>query len=325
MYETRVLGDARLELFGQLKSQVTFSDFCLPAGTIEFTAHQGLLSSSFCLFKLTYPSYELEVTVNRGMVFIRRNGHYQHSEVYTGKEACRVAVQWDSTSVACGVVPPSFAPDSMDRHMRAVRTPFTNPPIELVRTLRTNNLLSNAAYRNVDDLFATVVDAIHLSEADIRRHGGERFAWGKGGHASKPLDEPEISRLVAGFLSSHGGSKNFDVICESIAGAGNLDFYVSAPILNSGIGKIAIEAKKADSAQLIHGLEKQLPEYMARIGTYHGIYLTYWLKSEGYPYPSQASYAQLEIERLHPISRAPTVRTVGMNLSYGAIPSRPVT
>lgn len=172
MYETRVLGDARLELFDQLKSQVTFSDFCLPAGTIEFTAHQGLLSNSFCLFKLTYPSYEMEVTVNGGMVFIRRNGHYQHSEVYSGNEACRVAVQWDSTSVACGIVPPSLASDSMDRHMRAVRTPFTNPPIELVRTLRTNNLLTNAAYRNVDDLFVTVVDAIHLSEADIRRHGG---------------------------------------------------------------------------------------------------------------------------------------------------------
>jgi hypothetical protein len=322
MYETRTLGAARLDLFKQMGSQISFSDFCLPAGTIEFNAYNSFLNNSIRLFKLSYPSYDIEAKISDGMVFIRRNGIHQNSERYTGDEGCHVAIQWDIESVSCGVMPASDTTGSMDQHMRAVRTPITVPPTELVRLLRTENLLANSAYRNADDLFVTVLDCLHLCEADIRRHGGERFAWGKGGNRASPLDEPEISRYVATILSSHGAARNFDVTCESIAGSGNVDFYIVAPILEAGLAKIAIEAKKADSDRLVHGLRVQLPEYMARIGTNHGIYLTYWLKSADYPAPPQWSYAQLEIEVLHAVPRGPNVRTVGLNLSTPPTPSR---
>lgn len=322
MHESRTLGAARLELFTQMKSQISFSDFCVPAGTIEFAAHDGFLTNSVNLFKLSYPDYELEASVHNGMAFVRRNGLYQHSERYIGKERCRVAIQWDTDSIACGVMPTSSTAVSMDQHMRAVHTPITLPPAELVRLLRTENLLVNSAYRNTDDLFSCVLDCLHLCEVDIRRHGGERFVWGKGGDPSKPIDEPEISRYVASFLTSHGAARNFDVTCEPIAGGGNVDFYVVAPILGAGLAKIAIEAKKAENVKLTHGLQVQLPEYMARIGTTHGVYLTYWLKSPKYPYPSQQEYTQLEIEVLHPIPRLPSVRTVGLNLSFGPTPSK---
>jgi hypothetical protein len=322
MYETRVLGQAKFELFAEIKSQVAFSDFCLPAGTIEFNAYDGFLQNSLRLLQISYPGYELEVKLADGMVFIRRNQFYQHSEQYTGSESCHVAVQWDSDSIACGVMPASSTAGSMNQHMRAVRTSFTVPPLEFVRTLRINNLLFNDAYNSIDDFFVTVLDCLHLCEQDIRRHGCERFAWGKHGNESRPLDEPEISRFVAGYLSSHGATRNFEVTCEPIAGSGNIDFYIVAPIHNAGLGKVAIEAKKAESAQLIHGLEVQLPQYMSRLGTTHGIYLTYWLRSNVYPYPHQQSYAELEINKLHPVSRPSTVRTIGLDLSYGATPSK---
>lgn len=322
MHETRILGSAKLELFTQVKSQISFSDFCLPAGTIEFNAYDGFLNSSLRLFLISFPGYELEVKTRDGMVFIRRNDHYQHSEQFNSCDRCHVAIQWNTDSIACGVMPESSNAESMDVHMRAVRTPFTVPPPELIRTLRTHNLLFNSSYRSIDDLFATVLDCLHLCEQDIRKHGCERFAWGKSGDQSRPLDEPEISRFLAGYLSSHGAARNFEVICEPIAGSGNIDFYVVAPVEKTGLGKVAIEAKKADSAQLIHGFEVQLPEYMVRIGTNYGVYLTYWLKSKAYPYPKQATYAQLEIEKLHPLRRPPTVRTLGLDFSYGSTPSQ---
>ena len=321
MYESRTLGAAQLELFSPLKSQISFSDFCAPAATLEFSAHEGFLTNSLRLFRLVYPGYQLEAVVRDGRVFFTRNGLYQHSEQYLGTECCAVAIQWDTDSIACGVKPLSTA-ESMDQHMRAVHTPVTVPPFDLIRVLRTENLLFNSAYRSIDDLFVTVLDCLHLCEADIRRHGGEKFIWGKNGDATAPLDEPDISRYVALFLSSHGAARNFDVTCEPIAGTGNIDFQIVGPLLNAGLGKVAIEAKKADSARLTHGLRVQLPEYMARIGTNHGIYLIYWLKSPSYQYPTQPSYTQLEIEKLHPIPRLPSVRTVGINLSLGLTPSR---
>jgi hypothetical protein len=120
----------------------------------------------------------------------------------------------------------------------------------------------------------------------------------------------------------HGAIRNFDVLCEPVAGAGNMDFYIVGPTKDPGLARIAIEAKKADNPKLLHGLRVQLPEYMSRIGTDRGIFLTYWLKSPAYPHPAQESYAALEQEVLHKIDRPKGVRTVSIDLSIGLPPSQ---
>ena len=71
-----------------------------------------------------------------------------------------------------------------------------------------------------------------------------------------------ISRYVATFLASHGAARNFDVTCELVAGNGNLDFWVVGPVASAGLAKIAIEAKKAENANLERSFTTQLPEYM---------------------------------------------------------------
>ena len=320
MYDVRELGNLRLELFTGLKS-VAFSDFCYSANTIEFTARNGFLKNDMTLFKLVFPKYELEAKIRDGMVFIRRNEQYQHSEQYVGNENCHVAIQWDQTMIGCGVVAVGDN-DTMDGHMRCVQTPFTASPVELVHILRKENLLENSNYRTHEEFFTTIIDCFRLCELDIRRHGGESFIWGKGGDVNKPLDEPDISRYVAGYLSSHGEARNFDVVCESIAGTGKIDFYAVAPVAGKNLAKIAIEAKKATHPKIQHGLEVQLPEYMSRISTHYGIFLTYWLRSSRYPHPDQETYPQFEVEMLHPISRPPTVRTISLDLSFGPTPSK---
>lgn len=320
-YEIRQLGPVRLELFPMVKSQISFSDFCEPAGTIDFKAHQSFLRNSLKLFSLTYDNFIFEAKIRDGMVFIMRNGLYQHSEQYLGTGSCRVALQWDIDSIGCGIVSPDSIGD-MNSHLKAVHTPITIPPREIINILRKENLLNNAKYKNMDDFFITVVDSLHCCQEDIRRHGAERLLWKKTNEKEwKPVAEPDISRDVASFLSVYGALKNFDVTCESIAGTGSMDFHVVAPVGDS-LRKIAIEAKKAESTDLVKGFTNQLPIYMQRIGTDYGIYLVYWLKSPDYPYPEKYNkYAELEIEKLHPIARADTIRTIGVNLSKEASPS----
>ena len=93
--------------------------------------------------------------------------------------------------------------------------------------------------------FSSVIDSIYCCQEDIRRHGGEKLFWKTvDKNVWHPINEPDISKGVATVLSIYGALKNFDVTCESVAGTGNIDFYVVAPVAD-GIGKIAIEAKKA--------------------------------------------------------------------------------
>ncbi|MDP3259704.1 MAG: hypothetical protein Q8M34_03840 [Thermodesulfovibrionales bacterium] len=319
--ETRQLGPVRLELFPMIKSQITFSDFCSPISTIDFKVHEGFLKNSLTLFSFTYGNFIFEAKIRDGMIFIMRNGQYQHSEQYLGDGSCHVALQWTIDSIGCGIVSPDSSTD-MNHHLRAVRTPITIPPVEIVNILRKENLLSNPKYENMDAFFATIIDSLHCCQEDIRRHGAERLFWKKTNEKTwQPVDEPDISRGVATFLSIYGALKNFDVTCEPIAGAGSMDLHLVAPVADS-IGKIAIEAKKAESNDLINGFKTQLPAYMERIGTNYGIYLVYWLKSPDYPFPSSHNtYAELEIEKLHLIKRSMAMRTVGMNLSKEVAPS----
>lgn len=322
MYEKRKLGQVELELLSPLKGQIAFSDFLSPAGTIEFIAYAGLLDNkSLRIFRISFPGYSLEASIDKGYVIILRNEYFQRSEQFLGHESCHVAIQWDTDSIGCGINPSNSFSDAMNQKLRSVQTPFTLPPIDIIRMLRENNLLFNCAYRTSDDFFVTLLDCIHLTEMDIRRHGCERFLWGKGGDKKRPLDEPEISKFVAGYLLSHGAARNFDVTCEPVTGSGNIDFYVVAPLVNSGLARIAIEAKKAENVSFVQGFEHQLPSYMRTISATHGIFLTYWLKSQDYPFPKQNSYNELEIEKLDPIIRLPTVRTVSLNLSNGPTPS----
>jgi hypothetical protein len=100
MYEILSLGNAKLELFTLLKSQLSFSDFCSPATTIEFVAYDGFLkNNNLMLFRLVFPGYELEARINDGVVFIKRNGLYQHSERYVDNGRYQIAIQWDVGSI----------------------------------------------------------------------------------------------------------------------------------------------------------------------------------------------------------------------------------
>lgn len=274
------------------------------------------------LFRLSYNGFVFEARIQDGMVFIRRNGLYQHSEQYLGNEVCQVALQWTADSIGCGVVPLSSL-TNMNHNLRAVRTPLTIPPNEMVNIFRRENLLFNTAYRSMDDFFSSLLDCLHCCQLDIRRHGAETLFWRSIDGKRQPHNELEITKGIASFLSLYGVMKNFDVICETLAGMGKLDFCLVAPVSSTqGLGKIAIEAKKADSSNLVQGLTTQLPDYMERIGTNYGIYLVYWLKCEDYAYPSQNSYAELEIEMLHPLQRAQTIRSIEMDLSIAQSPSK---
>jgi hypothetical protein len=320
--DIRQLGPVRLELFPQLKSQITFSDFCVPKGTIDFKVSDGFLKNHILLFSFTYNKFFLEAKIQNGMVFINRNGLYQHSEQYLGDGPCDVALQWDIESIGCGIVSPNSL-GNMNHHLRAIHTPITIPPTEIINVLRKENLLNNSRYSDMDAFFASVIDSLHCCQEDIKRYGGEKLLWNKSKDGkSIPIDEPEISRYVASFLSIYGILKNFDVSCESVAGGGNIDFHITAPVADF-IGKIAVEAKKAYSGNLISAFTIQLPEYMKSIGTVYGIYLVYWLKSRNYPFPAKyKTYGELEIEKLHPIPRLSTMRTIGMDLSISEPPSK---
>lgn len=321
MYNEKSIGRATLRYVPLMRGALAFSDFCAPSASLTFKAGGGFFTNNAVLFSLSFNGFEIEAKVQEGRIFFRRNGFYQHTQVCDPNGSYRVALQWEPDSIGCGVA--KIVDDvEEDLELQAVRTEVTFPPLDLAQELRTDGLLHDKAFKNAEDLFITVVDCLEMCEVDIKRFGTERLLWAKEGSSMKPIAEPMMSRLVASHLAGLGAAKGFAVSCEEVAGAGNVDFSVSAHVHGEGIRKVAIEAKKADNLKIQTGLTHQLPAYMNRLAAEWGILLTYWLASAAYPYPKYSSYADFESHVLHPLPRRPTVRTLGIDLSYGLAPSR---
>ncbi|MPQ32462.1 hypothetical protein E4V42_13585 [Clostridium estertheticum] len=324
MIISRNIGQVEMDLFKDLEAKISFTDLCQPAGTIEFNGYDGFLLNDILLFSFRYNNFIFEAKIRDGIVFVRRNELYQHSEQVLDSIGCtKVAIQWDIGSIGCGVIGPSSKGD-MNCHMRSVKTPITTQPREIINILRKNNLLNNQIYSNISDLFLTVTDCIDFCEQDIRRYGAEKMFWDKGSGMDTliPKREPDITIGIATFLNTYAALYNFDVNCETQVGNGSIDFTISATVKDIGIGRIAIEAKKADSNDLKKGLEKQLPEYMNRLRTDYGIYLVYWMKSYDYSFPQEETYAQLQINKLNAIQYVGNIRTLSINLSRQKSPSQ---
>lgn len=84
-----------------------------------------------------------------------------------------------------------------------------------------------------------------------------------------PKHERAAQLLFYGIADSYCLANNIDLSRECNGGRGPVDFKLA----RGAIDKIAVEVKLTSNGQLKHGIEKQLPIYMAQENTHRAIYL----------------------------------------------------
>ncbi|WP_368246453.1 MULTISPECIES: hypothetical protein [Clostridium] len=85
----------------------------------------------------------------------------------------------------------------------------------------------------------------------------------------KPKHEEASQKLFYGIADAYCLANNIDLTRECNAGRGPVDFKLSSGYKS----KVLVEIKKSNNSQLIHGIEKQLPEYQKAEKTKETIYL----------------------------------------------------
>lgn len=84
-----------------------------------------------------------------------------------------------------------------------------------------------------------------------------------------PKHERAAQLLFYGIADTYCIANNIDLSRECNGGRGPVDFKLS----RGSIDKVAVEVKLTSNGQLKHGIEKQLPIYMAQENTHRAIYL----------------------------------------------------
>ena len=122
-----------------------------------------------------------------------------------------------------------------------------------------------------------IVTALHGLSERIRSTGANGF-WnvvyeGNAIVGRLPKKETDVHQTLHLLLEDSMFMKNMKIIPEPRVGRGNLDFLVTAPLRAGGLAHICVECKQMHSDDIGNGPRHQLPEYMERVGTDHGIYL----------------------------------------------------
>jgi hypothetical protein len=148
-----------------------------------------------------------------------------------------------------------------------------------IRALMFNTDITSA--KTLNDFLYKIIDIAVKKSIEMR--GIYKFLW-KADDFTSPLSEPQIQPLVKTHLQTFLEAKGVQITREGVAAEGRMDFlctYTSEGRLN----KVGIEIKLAHNDQLLHGLTKQLPEYLKDEGTKEGIFVVLWFKNDHYPYP----------------------------------------
>lgn len=116
----------------------------------------------------------------------------------------------------------------------------------------------------------------------IEQGSGYKLFWVDG---TTPKPEKDSQVAIYSLLRFITEIKGIKLIRESVASDGSVDFaFIYATNGNSLC--ICVELKNAHNQNLIHGIETQLPLYIADLGRKEGIFLVLWFKCASFGNPA---------------------------------------
>lgn len=256
-----------------------------PAGMITMNVPCVQMPQSFIhiFFLVKTKGYLLAFGRRSDHYFFQRNRavvklHFHPESSATDNMA--VAITWSLEDISItGLARPEFSSPNTLKAQRFTerKTDPTVPPNSLYAWARKQLLLPATKYERAGQVFNIIIDSLNKLSDEINITDDIAGFWDEQRNGNKtvkriPKREPTITGHVESRLRDITLQKNIDIAREIQLGNSKLDLLFSAPLQSGETTKICVELKKAHANDLVHGLVKQLPEYMRRVGTDFGIY-----------------------------------------------------
>jgi hypothetical protein len=273
------------------------------------------------LFEAIFRGYKLRLWIEQGIVYLQRNEHLTGQALPKEATSFEIGVQWWTAGLLVGV----RADNAELPTGRATEHPRELVPPSVELWVRRHTLAPIESYDSPQHFFNRLLDGLRQLDWGIHKSAAQGAFWNSfssdNGVEKTPKLEPEIVRTLHLAMQDQAMLAGYQLIQEGLAGSGKLDWRATAPLKGGGLVTVCIEAKKADSADLEHGIEKQLPEYMSSAGADFGVYLVLSFKSPTYPHPKEDKFTMNgRLMKLRPMAEIMAVEWV--DLSHPVPPSR---
>ena len=189
--------------------------------------------------------------------------------------------------------------------------------------LSINTLLSDTPITSNASLQKVVVKFIEtFVKHNIELNGGHIYCWDRDGKSLSPKIEPRLQPYIFSHLLSHFEFAGMQIVRESYAADGALDFLVSYNNEKQQKFTVCIELKLAHSGNIEHGLTKQLPEYMKGMWSKYGIYLYMWFKGPDFDQPKNYDNRDELQSDLESKNKDPRIQVIGIDCTKPPTPSK---
>ncbi len=323
-----------------LSGHFTAVDLLSSTATIEFVTDVKTIQLEKTIFAVHYGDFSFSLNFRNGTIVLNRCdnliNHRIRSTNPTEKIKIKIVYEPHKMGLLVGdnILFAELAELSsqqekdeflMSQYFSAAFPPVY-PPNSMLRWVRKQKLIPMNEYNSFGELSDSVASMIVSIESKIKNSNMYSAFWDRNKEQSlqTPKKETEIHGILLGLIQDECLLKSLDINHEGTAGSGNLDFYISGFVRNSGINGVCLEVKHAHSRKLKKGLTHQLPSYMRTKGADFGIYLVLWFKGKNFDSPVYQTYHLME-DDLHKyrneIGLGKMIRIITFDLSGIASPS----
>lgn len=279
-------------IFHGVEQIVSACDLLRPNGSVALEVSGNLEALDGApLFLLQSHDYRFQLLVDDGELVLQRSGYEIRARPDTDSKSI-IWVVWSQTQLQL------MLPFNRDQTIWTVRTPIAVPPKSLLQLARVKKLQPTTSFESVEAFRTAVHEAFCSLQDDLAETGAYNGFWNQhyeGRRKSTPVPkrETDIHRQLLLQLIDWAKMRSVEIVPENETAVGKLDICFIGHVVGQGPVSFCVEVKLAHAQDLLHGLETQLPEYMAVKRAKYGAYVVLWFKGDWFDLPSRQTIHNL--------------------------------
>jgi len=259
-------------------------------GTIELIMDKRLFRTDYCLFHVATAGFWFGMGFKYGKFHIQRNENLLSigpSFLKKLKSNDVILASWTLDTMTFLLGPVGFQGPSVTKSLKMKPNPT---PLSLFIWARKQSLLPAEQFESESEFLSRIHSGLDLLQDKIDEMTNINAFWdiqyeGNRIIGRTPKKEVDLHSVIQALLSDHMFLSSVEVYSEYQTGVGNLDFLFTGVVKDKGIAKLCAEFKSAHSADLVKGLEYQLPTYMRNKKVEHGTYCILDFRGEWFDKP----------------------------------------
>jgi hypothetical protein len=278
-----------------LKKAVTPQMLLRPQGTFRIGVHAlELVKERRDLFRIEDGDFTFATGVEDASFFVQRNNTIvwlRRSDIRSLKGTQTLFISWKPGVINFGI---SGALPKFWSRFKEAETSYDVAPLSLVDWARRNCLVPITIFSSEQQFVERVYESLALIERKLSEMHNPNVFWnftysGNRVLSRRPKSEKDLLPVIHAMLSDQMFLSSIDVTPEATTAVGTLDFLFSGAVEGAGILRVCVEFKNLHSADLIHGVQEQLPRYMKAKGSKFGAYCMLDYRGQWFNEPSRSS------------------------------------